>query len=423
MRDLLIVGAGPTGLFAALQAARAGLDLDIIDREWRIAARSYACVLHPQTLDLLEPFGVLERLLEFGVRIDRVAFFEGRDQRAEVRLDQLPVRNPFALALYQDDLEGLLEDRLREQFGRRVGWGRRLAALQWPGTGIRAVVEKLLHTPTGDSRRRWEEVVDTRTQIDARFILGADGSHSKMAHLLGLESAVSGEPHAFDIYEFEPLTMAGTEMRVALTGSTVNTLWPLPGGTCRWSLEASSPETPATPENPPAGNLPESRALSEPSAPAGPGRGGREHLQRRIQEVAPWFDAGVRELDWATRVDFPRRVAHQMGRGPCWLLGDAAHQTLPGGGQSMNSAFLEAEEWVAAARGILREGVPASSLTELGSRWQSRWQSLTGLMPSLETREAVSPWVAENAQRLVASLPAGGEALRLLLGQLGLGWK
>lgn len=423
-REVLVVGAGPTGLFTALCAARAGLNLEIIDREWRIAARNYACVLHPQSLDQLDSFGLAEAVLEAGVRIDRVAFYQGQERLAEVRFEALPGRHRYAVALYQDDLEGLLEDALRDSYGHRVGWGRRLAGIQWPGQGARVVVDKLLHAPTGDSRRRWEEVVDTRSEIQAHFVVGADGPHSRLAHLLGTESEGSGDPAAFDIYEFEPANIAGPEMRVALTDRTVNTLWPLPGGTCRWSLEAlPAGAEPAGLAEPSSSTLPRTTTGTDGGGGSDHAQEGRAHLLRRIQEVAPWFAAGVKELDWATRVEFPRRVAHQMGRGACWLLGDSAHQTLPGGAQSMNASFQEAAAWVDLVAKI-RLGVATNAqLTELGERWRRSWRARLGLAEALDASAAVSPWVRQHAWRIMTSLPADGEALSALGSQLGLRWR
>lgn len=418
-RDLLVVGAGPTGLFTALCAARAGLNLEIIDREWRIAARNYACILHPQSLDQLDAFGLAEAALEIGVRIDRVAFFQGRERCAEVRLDTVPGRHRYAVALYQDDLEGLLEDALRDTYGQRVGWGRRLAAVQWPGEGARVLVDRLLHAPTGDNRRRWEEVVDTRFEIQAQFVVGADGAHSRLAHLLGTESEGAGDPAAFDIYEFEPANIAGPEMRVALTDRTVNTLWPLPGGTCRWSLEAQPVEAEAAGTAADLPTTPLPRAASAGTA-RDHAHEGREHLLRRIHEVAPWFEAGVKELDWATRVEFPRRVVHQMGRGACWLLGDSAHQTLPGGAQSMNASLQEAAAWVELVAGIRLGVATPAQLAELGQSWRNRWRARLGLEEFVDTEGAISPWVRQNAWRILSSLPADGEALSALAVQLGL---
>lgn len=409
--DLLIIGAGPAGLTTALQGARAGLSLRIIDQEWRISARSYACTLHPRTLDLLDDFGILPRLLDLGVRVDTVAFYESTERRAEVSLSALPSRHPFALVLYQDDLEGALEDALREQHGIRVEWGRRLEALQWDGPQVSAVIEQLQHSPTGDPQRQWQEVVDRRSIIPARFVVGADGPRSRLAHLLGTESDLVDDPLNFGIYEFEPLSDAGQEIRVAVQEGHLSTFWPLPGGTCRWSLPIAEPGSDANPDL-----AHESGTVLD--APVG--SGGRRSLVQRIQHVAPWFQAGIHHLDWAMRLEFPRRLAHRFGRGPCWLIGDAAHQGWPAGAHSMNLAFLEATEWVEAVQTILRDNASADCLTHWNDRWQVTWRELLGLKPAVEALESATPWVRDHANNLMTSLPASGTDLVALLGQLGL---
>src|SRR5207302_279485 len=70
--DVLVVGAGPVGLFSALQLASNGIDVTVIDRESGTAARSYACVLHQSTLGLLDQHGLIDEALEVGRRIDTI---------------------------------------------------------------------------------------------------------------------------------------------------------------------------------------------------------------------------------------------------------------------------------------------------------------------------------------------------------------
>jgi 2-polyprenyl-6-methoxyphenol hydroxylase-like FAD-dependent oxidoreductase len=84
--EVLVVGAGPVGLFTALLLAEAGLQVNIIDREQRTAARSYACALHPQTQRLFAQLNLAPPLLELGKRISTVAFYDHEARRAEVNL-------------------------------------------------------------------------------------------------------------------------------------------------------------------------------------------------------------------------------------------------------------------------------------------------------------------------------------------------
>ena len=67
--EVLVVGAGPVGMLTALLLAEADLDVMVIDKEWRTAGHSYACVLHPGTLTLLDRLGLAQQVMEQGGRI------------------------------------------------------------------------------------------------------------------------------------------------------------------------------------------------------------------------------------------------------------------------------------------------------------------------------------------------------------------
>ncbi|MBL9128411.1 MAG: FAD-dependent monooxygenase [Verrucomicrobiales bacterium] len=405
-RDLLVVGAGPVGLITAVLGARAGLDVEIVDQEWRIASRSYACVLHPHSLGLLDRLGLLSRALELGTRVDAVGFYEGPERKAEVHLGALAeAEHRYALVLYQDDLEGLIEDTLRDRYGRRVGWGRRLDGLIWNDDSVTAILESLHHEATGEAATRWTEVVERRLLTTASYIAGADGPRSRLVHLLGTESESAGEPMHYGIFEFEPSegVCVSDELRVAIDGPTTHVLWPLPGGTCRWSVQSDG-----------------TGGLAGDDIPV-PGR--PPSLPQAIRKAAPWFGNGVRNVDWATRVEFPKRILHHFGRGRCWALGDAAHQTAPGGAQGMNLGFREAEEFVEMLRRVIREGAELEVLHAASRRWRAEWRCLLGLEPSIVPEAGADPWVASHATQLASCLPASGPEYAALLGQLGLRWK
>src|SRR5262249_14594468 len=99
--DVLVVGAGPTGLLTALLLSEAGVDVTVIDREERTAARSYACALHSSSLALLDRLGLAATVLEHGRRIDTIGFYDGELRRAEIQLPQLDGDFPFLLVLPQ----------------------------------------------------------------------------------------------------------------------------------------------------------------------------------------------------------------------------------------------------------------------------------------------------------------------------------
>src|ERR1041385_9262024 len=95
--EVLVVGAGPVGLLTGILLAEHGIDFQVIDSEERTAARSYACALHPSSLQLLHRLGLSEALLRHGRRIPKIAFYDGESCRAEINFSQLGGDFPFLL--------------------------------------------------------------------------------------------------------------------------------------------------------------------------------------------------------------------------------------------------------------------------------------------------------------------------------------
>src|SRR5262245_30378856 len=121
--QVLVVGAGPAGLLAALRLAAEGISVTIIDEQWRPAGHSYALGLHPSSLALLDALGVAEELIEAGTRVPTLSLFEKRERQAQVPLGTHG-RFPYVLSLPQSDLERRLAARA-EALGVRVHWSHR----------------------------------------------------------------------------------------------------------------------------------------------------------------------------------------------------------------------------------------------------------------------------------------------------------
>src|SRR3954453_490667 len=113
--EVLVAGAGPVGLMAALVLAEQGIQVQIVDQEKRPAARSYALALHPQSLRLLDEVGLADELLARAHRIERLAFYEGMERRAELDFTALPAEFPYIAVLPQQILEGTLESALKRR--------------------------------------------------------------------------------------------------------------------------------------------------------------------------------------------------------------------------------------------------------------------------------------------------------------------
>jgi 2-polyprenyl-6-methoxyphenol hydroxylase-like FAD-dependent oxidoreductase len=408
--EVLVVGAGPVGLFSALLLAEAGLQVNIIDREQRTAARSYACALHSQTLRLFARLNLAAPLLEIGHRVSTVAFYDHETRRAEINLTELQNDFPFLLILPQNAVEALLEQRLRKA-GVNVHWNHRLDTLQDDTEEVLATVEELAGTSTGYIVPHWEMVVKRRSEVRAQFVLGADGHHSTLRQRLGIESQRVAGPFFFAAYEFES-EPTNDELRVVLDNTSTNVLWPLPGNKCRWTFQLTHPHSGTEfPEK-------ERRAvrLSQPAVDEKI----KDYVLRAAKNRAPWFSASVKEIDWCTEVVFEHSLARQFGRNRSWLVGDAAHQTGPVGVQSMNVGFAEAETIAGDILKVLRQTSPPALLETYDRHWQAEWKRLLGLTGGLKTRNNTNPWVRDRAARILPCLPASDGDLTALASQLSL---
>jgi 2-polyprenyl-6-methoxyphenol hydroxylase-like FAD-dependent oxidoreductase len=408
--EVLVVGAGPVGLFTAIQLAEAGIKVKIIDQGGRTTVRSYACALHPSTLKLLGQTGLVAPVLDAGRRVQTVAFYDQASRRAEVKLAQLGGEFPFLLILPQNVLEEILEQRLRKA-GSTVDWNHRFEDFIEEEEEITATVDELGGTATGYIVPHWETVVKKQRAVRANFLIGADGYHSVVRQRLGTEYTRVGSREFFAAYEFESDSKGEDELRVVLDPSSTNVLWPLAGNKYRWTFQLLKHEMPAEfPEKERRAVRFEQKLVDEEI---------RRYVEKVSQQRAPWFKAGVKEVTWCTEVVFEQRVAKQFGRGRCWLAGDAAHQTSPAGVQSMNAGLSESV-WL--AKGIEEALRQEGGLERLDpyNRTQEQWQRLLGLTGGLKPRSNANAWVAENRARILPCLPASTEDLAALAGQLNL---
>jgi len=408
--EVLVVGAGPVGLFTAIHLAEAGIKVTVIDQEERTTVRSYACALHPLTIQLLEQAGLGAAVLEAGRRVRTVAFYEGPSRRAEVKLAEPGKDFPFLLILPQNVLEEVLERRLRKA-GVAVNWNHRFEDFTEEQEGVTAIVDELEGTSTGYIVPHWETVVKRRLAVHADFLIGADGFRSIVRQRLGTEYTRVGAREFFAAYEFESDTPAEDEIRVVLDPTSTNVLWPLIGNKHRWTFQLLKSEMPAEfPEK-------ERRAVRFQQKTVD------EEIRRYVEKVshhrAPWFKATIKDVTWCTEVVFEHRVAKQFGRGHCWLAGDAAHQTGPAGVQSMNAGLAESVGLAKGIQEILRQEGDLDKLEPYNKR-QEQWRRLLGLTGGPRARAGTDPWVRENRARIMPCLPGLDEHLERLAGQLGL---
>src|SRR4051812_10598535 len=111
--EVVIVGAGPTGLALAVTLAAAGIDHVVIDRQTEGANTSRAAVVHARTLEVLDELGTADELISHGIRVSRFGVRDGSRRLLTLNFDDLPTPYPFALMVPQSVTEAVLLARLR----------------------------------------------------------------------------------------------------------------------------------------------------------------------------------------------------------------------------------------------------------------------------------------------------------------------
>lgn len=409
--NVLVVGAGPVGMFTALRLAQRGIGVHVIDRAARPATRSYACGLHTHTLKLFRRAGVADEILEAGHRLNAIGFYEGGRRKASIDFAKVNPDGAGFVVLPQCELERLLEARLREVTGEGVRWNHRLASLHLEDDFVSAHIDKLGDTVTGYIVPHWESVVLRSLHETFAFVVGADGHESFVRRALGIPYEQVGEAELYVVYEFDSDAAEGDEACVVLDRASRSVFWPLTDGRCRWSFRWSRPDD--------ASEFPtKDHNVFWVEAPDIAQRT-KEHLQQLLRARAPWFAGGIGNMDWAIDVQFERRLAARFGRGRCLLAGDAAHQAGPVGMQSMNVGFREGEKLAELLHHILREGAPLELLGDYDRAFHSEWELLQGVKGRLKPIPGGALPCVQETEGLVACLPASGEDHGRMLRELG----
>lgn len=381
-----MVGAGPVGLCAALCAAQSGLDVEVIDQNFRGFARGYATLLHPAVVRLLDGLGVGAQVRAAGREIAGIGFHAEGAPRLRVALP-----TP-ALAVSQGALEHTLLAALRE-LDVTISAPCEASTIQQDGSkvAVRVVRRELMTYGSPGEYSDWAPVESSI--VSAGFVIGADGYESRVRTALGIDCATLGDTESFAMFELPTHDDSCSDIELGFAGGLVSAIVPLPNGRVRAGFQIT-------------GGL--DREADVP------------RLHELAHTRAPWFANGHREVDWGTVIHFERRLVRRFGAGRVWLAGDAAHVTSPFGGQSMNLGLLEAEQFVSDVVHCTKTGARLSIVDEHGNERLREWHKLLGYNVRVDLLPNAPSWLPAYARRLAPALPASGVELKQVLEQVGL---
>lgn len=300
--DVLVVGAGPTGLTLACELARHGLSFRIIDQAEMPAGIPKAIAVVPRTLETLDIMGVADQFLAHGQKIRGLNIHAPSQRLAHLVLAGLPSRYNHLLTIPQSETERLLTERLRS-LGGQVERPVQLVGLKQEEDSVRATLQ-------GAKR--------TAETVRARWVVGCDGAHSGVRHALGVQFEGSRYDESVLLaYVRIETDLATDEAHLFFTPAGPVAVLPLPEG--RHYLI-----------------LPLLESAEE------------ERTTVSLQEVTSLLQerglSNVRILEplWLTKFRIHRRIVDSFRVGHVFLCGDAAHIHSPVGGQGMNLGIQDA---------------------------------------------------------------------------------
>jgi len=295
--DVLIVGAGPVGLFLANECARRGVRWRLVEARSSQSEHSKALAIFPRTLEIFDMAGVAQTFLEAANRVTWVAVVTHKRQLARIGFTPEGTPYPFVAMVPQDVTEKLLVEELRRKGG----------AVEYETTFVSAVQNE-------NHVRATLERKGERLELTAAFVVGCDGAHSAVRHLLNLP--FEGAPYD------ELYMLADVQTNEALAADEMQLCPSEFGPLAIFPMSASRRRIVATVEQP------------EGDAPS------LDLVRRTLAQRAP---TGIEALSmrWSAYFRIHHRQVAKLRIGRIFVAGDAAHIHSPFGGQGMNTGLQD----------------------------------------------------------------------------------
>jgi 2-polyprenyl-6-methoxyphenol hydroxylase-like FAD-dependent oxidoreductase len=300
--DVVVVGAGPVGLVAGCELARRGVRVRVVDKLDKPTDESRAIAIHAGSLDMLDRMGIADEMIGTGIKATAMQLYTGHSKLFRVPFGGVDSAFPFTLTTPQTETERVLGEYL-ESLGVTVDRGVELVAL----TQARDSVYLTLRRADGSTE-----------EVTTSWVVGADGGHSAVRHLVGTKLVGSFKGERFllgDVDADHELDLDSMHTFFSPDGPVV--VLPMRDGRMRFLAEVH--DAPGAPMN-------------------------MHPTQDELQAIIDRRIGGIRLLrsHWLTTFEIHHAHVPAYRWGRVFLAGDVAHIHSPAGGQGMNTGMQDA---------------------------------------------------------------------------------
>ncbi len=303
--DIIIIGAGPTGLSLACQLVRYGIDFVIVEKNEGVTPYSKAIGVQARTLEIYEQIDLAQKAIERGAIAGKARLLAGGKVRGEFDMSNIGQGlspYPFMLFLEQSKNEQLFYEYLQSR-QIEVFWKTELESFSQNDSGVRAQVK----TADGSSQI-----------IEAKYLVGCDGPKSPTRHALGLSFEGTTYEHLFYVADAQiDWNLSHDAVHVCMSKNSFLLFFPLKGEK-RYRI---------------VGILPEEFVKDEDNILY-------EEIEARIKEDAK-LELDIHDVEWFSTYKVHTRYVSSFSKGRGFLAGDAAHIHSPAGAQGMNTGIQD----------------------------------------------------------------------------------
>ena len=304
--DVLIVGAGPTGLALAAQLNRYGIDFLIIDKKESTTPHSKAIGVQARTLEIYEQIGLANELVKSGTIAEKAVIIESGAVRGEIFLKQYGEGMspfPFLLLVEQGRHEALLYEHLRAN-GKDVMWQTELENVSQDENVVSA---------------RLKNSLGEKNFVESKFLIGCDGAKSFVRNSLAMEFEGGTLERLFYVADVEiEWNFAHDALYACLAKNSITAFFPMMGSEKNFRIVGTFPE--------------------------GHEREPNEILYEEIEQQIisdTELDLDITNVNWFSVYKVHSRAVNKFSEGRCFLAGDSAHIHTPAGAQGMNTGIQD----------------------------------------------------------------------------------